>query len=70
MEVLLFFIKWGILFGLFILPLARKGVSSGYHTKRQTFYCKASTKKLKFWTLTPAIARSESNASGLFSKTK
>ena len=28
MEVLLFFIKWGILFGLFILPLARKGVSS------------------------------------------
>ena len=30
MEVLLFFIKWGILFGLFILPLARKGVSSGY----------------------------------------
>ena len=31
MEVLLFFIKWGILFGLFILPLARKGVSSGYH---------------------------------------
>ena len=31
MEVLLFFIKWGILFGLFILPLARKGVSSDNH---------------------------------------
>jgi len=33
MEVLLFFIKWGILFGLFILPLARKGVSSEFQLK-------------------------------------
>jgi len=28
-----FFIKWGILFGLFILPLARKGVSSESYKK-------------------------------------
>lgn len=43
MEVLLFFIKWGILFGLFILPLARKGVSSGV----QCFFIKKSAETLR-----------------------
>ena len=43
MEVLLFFIKWGILFGLFILPLARKGVSSGV----QCFFIRFDSTRVK-----------------------